>query len=119
MGWENSFTIELGGKFITPAKFIPFLGEELIEGILALMEKSRDSLRASGSELITPFSVGGRVKAWLEFLLSREHSQLLKNLLQQREVVFDFKVMRITRKWQQKHNLKVTGFVDTQSFGAC
>eukprot|EP00924_Labyrinthula_sp_SR-Ha-C_P006895 snap_masked-scaffold_8-processed-gene-3.58-mRNA-1 protein AED:1.00 eAED:1.00 QI:0/0/0/0/1/1/2/0/640 len=37
MGWNNSYTVELGGKFIMRAEYIPQRGEELLAGVKAFV----------------------------------------------------------------------------------
>ena len=114
MGWEDSFTIELGakgGKFIMPAKWILIQAEEMLSAVRVALVKSSTSKAPNAVNVITPFSRGPNSRLWQQFLQQRKYFPSSLRL----SSVFGPVTMKSTKAWQRDNGLETTGFLDFQS----
>ena len=114
MGWEDSFTIELGakgGKFIMPAKWILIQAEEMLSAVKVALVKSSTTQKTKPVNVITPFTRGENSKKWQQFLQQRKYFPSHLRF----SSVFGPVTIKATKAWQRANEIEETGFLDFKS----
>ena len=108
MGWEDSFTVELGGRFIMPAKTIVFRARELLEVVRIALTRSSTTTDAILPRVIAPFTSSPSVVKWQLFLRQQGCFPTRYKI----HPIFGGIVIKSTKTWQKRNRLQQTGFVD-------
>lgn len=111
MGWEDSFTVELGGRFIMPAKSIVSKGKELLEVVKIALARSATTTKPVLPKVLAPFTSSSSVVQWQLFLRKEGFFSPRYKI----HKIFGGIVIKSTKAWQKKNGLAQTGFVDTDS----